>query len=263
MQSFMMRNWLAMGSALTLAFSVINSFASKAIAEPAHTAPPTLTTLLDTLEQAANVQDLDAVLTLYSPDFSHADGFDRDSYGVALTTLWNAYPQLTYDVELVEWHSEDDGYLVTETLTQISGTRFDSGREFTLVAQIQSRQHIENGQIVYQEISTEQTRLLAGPNPPTVLLNIPEQVQPGGRFNFDAIVQEPLGNQRLLGRAIDEGVTAEDFAVPRPIDLEPLAAGGLFKIGHAPNTPDQRWISSVLIRADGWVIDTRRLNVTH
>ena len=80
---------------------------------------------------------------------------------------------------------------------------------------------------------------------------------------FDAIVQEPLGNQRLLGRVIDEGVTADDFTVPRPIDLEPLAAGGLFKIGNAPTNPDQRWISSVLIRSDGWVIDTRRLNVTN
>ncbi|NJN20946.1 MAG: nuclear transport factor 2 family protein, partial [Leptolyngbya sp. RL_3_1] len=43
----------------------------------------------------------------------------------------------------------------------------------------------------------------------------------------------------------------------------PLAAGGLFKIGNAPDSPDQRWISSVLVRSDGWVIDTRRLNVAN
>ncbi|MGD1907641.1 MAG: nuclear transport factor 2 family protein [Leptolyngbyaceae cyanobacterium] len=259
----MMRNWLAMGSVMTLASSAVGGLASPAIAEPAHTAPPGLVDLIDTLEQAANAQDLAAVLALYSPDFRHADGFDRNSYEAALVSLWADYSQLTYDVELLEWDSDGANRLVTETLTQISGTRFDEGREFTLVAQIQSRQYIESGQIVYQEISTEQTRLVAGTNPPTVVLHIPEQVGPGERFSFDAIVQEPLGNQRLLGRVIDEGVTADDFTVPRPIDLEPLAAGGLFKIGNAPTNPDQRWISSVLIRSDGWVIDTRRLNVTN
>jgi hypothetical protein len=48
---------------------------------------------------------------------------------------------------------------------------------------------------------------------------------------------------------------------PRPLDLEALSAGGLFKVGKAPMKPDQRWISSILIREDGIVIDTRRLTV--
>ncbi|MDA0268383.1 MAG: nuclear transport factor 2 family protein [Cyanobacteria bacterium] len=240
---------------------MVGTVVGPVVAEPAQTAPATLTSLLDDLEQAANDQNLAAVLALYSPNFSHADGFDLGSYGSALAELWGAYPQLTYDVELLSWEAQGDA-LVTETATQISGTRADSGREFTLVSEIQSRQRVENGQIVYQEILTEQTRLVTGANPPTVILHIPEQVAAGDRFSFDAIVQEPLGNQRLLGQALDEGVTATDFTVPRPLDLEPLAAGGLFKIGNAPAMADQRWISSVLIRSDGWVIDTRRLNVT-
>lgn len=258
----MVGNFVKIGSGLTLASLALGTVVGVANAEPAHTAPPALTTLLNRLEQAANVQDLATVIALYSPNFIHADGFDRSRYEAALAELWAAYPQLTYDVELLAWERDSSGRLITETLTQISGTRFDSGREFTLVAEIGSRQQLENGQIIYQEIFSEQTRLVTGANPPTVVLSIPEQVAPGDRFSFDAIVQEPLGNQRLLGRVIDEGVTATDFTVPRPIDLEPLAAGGLFKIGTAPEVPDQRWISSILIRSDGWVIDTRRLNVT-
>jgi hypothetical protein len=257
----MVGNFVKLGSVFTLV-TALGAAVGPAHAEPADTAPPALTTLIDTLEQAANAQDLATVIALYSPNFSHADGFNRSSYEAALADLWAAYPQLTYDVTLLTWERDSSGRLFTETLTQISGTRFDSGREYTLVAEIGSRQQLENGQIIYQEIFSEQTRLVTGANPPTVVLHIPEQVDTRDRFSFDAIVQEPLGNQRLLGQALDEGVTADDFTTPRPIDLEPLSAGGLFKIGNAPETPDQRWISSVLIRSDGWVIDTRRLNVT-
>ncbi len=249
------------GVMLILGTLMAGGILGPAMAEPANTAPAALAAMLDDLEEAANRQDLAAVIALYDVDFSHEDGFDRSSYGAALADLWEVYPQLVYDVELLSWDGRGDAF-VTETMTQISGTRFDSGREVTLVAAVQSRQRIENGQIVYQEILTEQTRVVSGANPPTVVLHIPEQVAPGERYSFDAIVQEPLGNQRLLGRVIDEGVTATDFMVPRPIDLEPLAAGGIFKIGNAPDSPDQLWISSVLIRADGWVIDTRRLDVT-
>jgi hypothetical protein len=92
-------------------------------------------------------------------------------------------------------------------------------------------------------------------------VQLPETVAPNSRYSFDAIVTEPLGNRVLLGRAFEEGVTGDDFLTPRPVDLEALAAGGLFKIGRAPEKPDQRWVSAIIVRADGFVIETRRLGV--
>ena len=70
-----------------------------------------------------------------------------------------------------------------------------------------------------------------------------------------------MGDRLLLGVAVNEGVTAEDFLTPRPLNLEALSAGGLFKIGTASDKPDQRWVSAVLISDDGIFIDTRRLSV--
>ncbi|NJN22541.1 MAG: nuclear transport factor 2 family protein, partial [Leptolyngbya sp. RL_3_1] len=257
----MARDLGRVGAILIFGGLLAGAAAGPVLAEPGQPTPAALVSLVDGLEQAANAQDLATVIAFYSADFSHGDGFDRNSYEAALAALWQAYPQLTYDVALVSWEATTEGGFITETVTQISGTRFERGRDYTLTAEIQSRQRVVNGQITDQEILSEQTRLVAGANPPTVVLNIPKQVSPGDRYPFDAIVQEPLGNQRLLGQVVDEGVTATDFMVPRPVDLEPLAAGGLFKIGNAPDSPDQRWISSVLVRSDGWVIDTRRLNV--
>jgi hypothetical protein len=231
-----------------------------AIAAPAETAPPLLTNALTEIERAANGQDLAGVMGFYSAGFQHADGFNRSEYEAALSQLWSTYTTLTYDVELLSWEASGSA-LIAETLTTITGTQRQLGRDLTLTATVQSRQRFENGQITSQEILAEQARLVSGSNPPTVTLQLPEQVALGASFGFDAIVKEPLGDRILLGRALDEGVTAEDFLKPRPLSLNELLAGGLFKIGQAPDAPDQRWISSVIVREDGLVIDTRRLRV--
>ena len=134
-------------------------------------------------------------------------------------------------------------------------------RSAELESVIRSRQTYEDEQIITQEILSERNQLASGPNPPTVTVILPERVAPEEAYEFDAIVQEPIGDNYLLGVALDEGTTSEDFFTPRPIDLELLAAGGLFKIGDAPTDADNLWISGLLIRDDGLVIVTRRLRV--
>lgn len=224
------------------------------------TAPAELVNALTAIEAAANAQDIDQLMALYGSDFAGPDGFTRDQYQATLSEFWDQYSTLTYDVELLAW--ENDGpALVAETLTTVVGTQRMAEREMQLTATVRSRQRYENGQLVSQEILSEQNRLTSGATPPEITVQLPETVAPGREFNFDAIVDAPLGDRLLLGLAFEEGVTPEDFLTPRPVDLEALTAGGLFKIGTAPPTPDQRWISAVLVREDGIVIDTRRLTV--
>lgn len=224
------------------------------------TAPAELVSTIEAIETAANAQNLEQLMALYGGDFQGPDGFTREQYQATLSEFWNQYDSLTYDVELLSWEETPTG-LMAETLTTVEGSQLAAGREMRLTAEVRSRQRYENGQVVSQEILAEESRLATGDNPPTVNVQLPEAVAAGAEFNFDAIVEEPLGERLLLGLALDEGVTAEDFLVPRPVDLEALSAGGLFKVGKAPAKTDQRWISSVLIREDGMVIDTRRLTV--
>ncbi len=233
---------------------------SAAEANPPDQAPEALQAAIATVEAAANAQDLQQLMALYSPDFESADGFTRDQYAATLSEFWSQYVTLSYDVVLTEWEPANNGF-IAETTTTVQGMREVAGRSLNLTATVTSRQHYEDGLIVSQQIVDETSRLTSGMAPPSVAIRLPAKVTPGQRFAFDAIVQEPLGDRLLLGRALDEGVTAEDFLAPRPIDLTELATGGLFKIGTAPDHPDQRWISSVLIREDGIVIDTRRLRI--
>ncbi|ASC72294.1 uncharacterized protein XM38_032500 [Halomicronema hongdechloris C2206] len=230
-------------------------------AAPADTAPADVVAAIDAMEAASNQQDLEAVLQFYDESFRHQDGFDRSELEAVLKQFWQHYTALTYDIELVSWESTTSGY-ETETLTRVEGIQRRDGRQLTLTAEVRSRQRFEAGAIVYQEVLSEESRLTAGSNPPNLTLNLPQQVDLGERYEFDAIVAEPLGERDLLGRALDEGVTSDDFFKPRPLNLNVLAAGGLFKIGQAPSQPDERWISAVIVREDGLVITTRRLQVS-
>ena len=211
-------------------------------AETAETAPAELTSAIAAIEAAANAQNIEQLMALYGSDFIGPDDFTRDQYQTPLSEIWAQYSTLAYDVELLSREPID-------------------GRDIALTSTVESRQNYAGGQVVAQTILSEQTQLMSGTMPPTVDVRLAETVAPGEAFSFDAIVAEPLGDRLLLGVAVNEGVTAEDFLTPRPLNLEALSAGGLFKIGTASDKPDQRWVSAVLISDDGIFIDTRRLSV--
>jgi hypothetical protein len=234
-------------------------------ASPAPTAevPPTeLSSLLTGIDAAANQRDLAAVMQFFSRSFIHGDGLTYRTYQEAVSNFWERFPTLAYQTALNSWSREGTA-IVAETTTTVTGTQSLNDRDVTLNATVTSRQRIENGKIVRQEILSERSQLSTGESPPTLDVELPERVAIGREFAFDAIVQEPLGNRLLLGAAMEEPVQARGYQTSPPIELELLSAGGLFKVGRAPALADSRWISAVIIRDDGLTIETRRLRVVN
>ncbi|MEM9265110.1 MAG: nuclear transport factor 2 family protein [Cyanobacteria bacterium P01_F01_bin.13] len=230
-----------------------------AYAAPPETAPAALVNALEQIEAASNEQDLEAVMAFYADSFTNNDGFSYATLEATLPQIWERYDTLNYRVELQSWEEADDGY-IAETVTYIDGVQ-TIPRHLTLESVIRSRQQFTGQKIISQEILSERNQLNSETPSPEVVVILPERVALGESYGFDAIVQEPLGERYLLGAALDEGTTADDFFVPRPIDLELLSAGGLFKLGDAPEQADTLWISGLLIREDGLVVITRRLRV--
>jgi len=249
--------WLTIGLATSLSGLLLP------LKSPAQSsdAPAELKTFLSQMDQAANSQNLQGVLQFYGSNFVHSDGLTRQTLEQALSDLWKRYPKLTYRTELKSWKMEGNR-MVAETVTSIAGTQKEGDREWTLTSTLQSRQQLENQKIVRQEILTEHSEIKSGSNPPTVKLTLPEEVRPGQEFTFDAVVQEPLGEDILLGTALEEPIKADGLLKPTTADLEVLSAGGLFKVGRAPNRPENRWISAVLVRQNGITLITQRLRVT-
>lgn len=245
---------------LTLSVALGWGLSRPALAASPANAPSDLVQALSQIEAASDSKNLEAVMAFYAPAFASADGFNRAQFEQTLQSFWAQYSDLDYEIELVSWEAGSNGG-TAETITRVKGTQVRPDRQMNLTAEVRSRQRFENGKIVYQEVLSEHSQLTSGSQPPTLSVLLPEQIKPGAAYTFDAIVQEPLGERSLLGTALDEGVTPEDFLAPRPLLLDVLNAGGLFKVGQASEQPDSRWISAVVIRENGMTIDTRRLRV--
>ena len=224
------------------------------------TAPAELKNSLTQIDAAANRQDVNAVMQFYSQNFTHSDGLNRQSLQQTLTQLWKRYPNLNYRTELKSWEKEGDA-LVVETVTQITGTQRMDGKNMKFESALRSRQRFQGQKIVQQEILGERTQMTAGVKPPTVDMKLPEQVRIGQSYSLDAVVQEPLGDDLMLGAAVEEPVRGDRFAKPAPVDLELLSSGGIFKVGRAPLKKGNYWVSTVVIREQGMTTVTQRLRV--
>ncbi|MEH1932619.1 MAG: nuclear transport factor 2 family protein [Nostoc sp.] len=225
-------------------------------------APAELKNLLTQIDAAASRGDVKGVLQFYSPNFTHGDGLTRQTMERSLISLWQRYPKLQYTTKLLSSKPEGNG-IIAETETQITGLPSGSANNLALNATITSRQRIAGGKIVRQDILSERTLLTSGSKPPQIEIKLPQQVQVGQKYNFDAIVKEPLGDDFLLGTALEEPIQPDKLLNPTPVDLELLTSGGLFKVGQAPSTPGSQWVSAVILRGNGMTMITQRLQVVN
>jgi hypothetical protein len=123
-------------------------------------------------------------------------------------------------------------------------------------------QEIKDNKIVYQNIQTERVDITSGKNPPRYEVRVPSKVKVNQEFDFDVIVKDPLGDDVLAGIALDEKIEPIRYLDPKSPDLEVLSAGGIFKRVKAPSTPQERWLSAILVQGEGLVLITQRVQVT-
>lgn len=253
------RRWQAWVATVSLVAGIVTLTAPSVQAQnPA--APEQLKSLLTGLDSAANSQNARSVVEFFSPNFTHSDGLNRQTLQESLATLWKRYPNLKYRTELKAWKQEGDA-IVADTVTYITGVKKEGDREFKLSSQLEARQRVENQKIISQEILNERSQLTSGVNPPTLKINLPSEVRSGQEFSFDAVVQEPLGDDLLMGAALEEAIKPEGFLNTTTATLEPLNSGGIFKVGKAPNNSEQHWLSAIVVRHDGMTLVTQRLRI--
>jgi hypothetical protein len=254
------RQSLNFSLSLLLGLGLTFTLATGLRAEKPETAPANLKTLISKIETAANERDIKQLMEFYSPKFTNSDGLTYEKTKKALTHFWERYNNLQYTTTLESWSRSGDK-LTANTITKITGTGKVQGRVVGMNATIRSRQQFQGNKLVYQEILSERVELSTGKNPPSIQVRIQEMVKVGEEFDFDVIVREPLGDDLLAGTAIDEKVDIERYINTKPLELELLQSGGLFKRVKAPATPENRWLSAILIQGDGIVVVTQRVKV--
>jgi hypothetical protein len=221
--------------------------------------PRELLDVVTKIDLAGNNQDLTLIEANISPNFTNEDGLDYNSYISSLKKTWEKYDNLKYTTSIESWKREGN-QLVATTITNIEGTYEISGKKLTINSQIKAEQYFTNNQLVKQKILTEKTEVTGGENPPKVTINLPEKVRPGQEFDFDVILQEPIGSDLILGAAIEDKINPELYLNPSTFELDTLSAGGIFKRVKMPVTPEDKWYSVILIRADGLRMITQRVD---
>jgi len=224
------------------------------------TAPTALKTMLSNIDAAANGRKLTELSRYYSPNFTTSDGLNKAAWQQSLGQLWQNYSNLTYTTTLEGWQAAKNGY-TANTVTKITGIQNMDGRTLKLQSTIQSRQKIVGGQIVQQQVLQERTQVSSGTKPPTIELNLPNQLRSNAEYSLDAIVNEPLGEDVLMGTTIQQPVSARAYAQAPKYKLELLTAGGLFKIARAPGKSGDYWFSTIFIRPTGMTTLTQRVRV--
>jgi hypothetical protein len=222
-------------------------------------APAAVTNVLGKVDQAANSRQLTVLLENFAPSYT-VDGMSRNEWQQQITNLWQRYPNLRYQTTIQTWKPEAGGFMV-ETLTTIKGSHNLNGKTGSIFAKMTSRQRIANGKIVQQQILSEQVRSTTGNKPPTVELTIPDKLRTGEEYSIDAIVQEPLNNDVMMGALSEQLVNSRSYGKATPYKLELLSTGGLFKNTKAPNKAGDYWLSAIFVRPDGMTIITRRIHI--
>jgi hypothetical protein len=142
-------------------------------------------------------------MQFYSQNFTHSDGLNRQSMQQSYLKSGSATQKLNYRQKLISWEAKGDE-IVAETVTTITGAGKVDGKDTKIESTVRSRQRFQNQKIVQQEILAERTQMTTGAKPPTVNMKLPEQVRVGQSYNLDAVVQEPLGDDLMLGAAVEE-----------------------------------------------------------
>jgi hypothetical protein len=223
------------------------------------TATSDVKALLQQFDTIANQHQVDQLGRIYSPDFSSSDGLTLQQVEASLQSLWELYPDLSYSTQLKSWRQEGEAVIV-ETVTNIEGNRPWLGKTATLTGELASRQTFIDQKLVRQEVLAEKMTLTAGENPPKVSVRLPEKVKPGQQFDFDVILEMPLGDDLLAGSAFAQDIDPVSYQFdPTQIKLELLQAGGLFKRVVAGEDP--QWLSALLVSPEGMVLVTQRLAI--
>ncbi len=222
--------------------------------------PKELLEVVTKIDLAANNHDLKLIEQNISPKFTTEDGLNYETFVSSLEKLWSKYKDLKYTTTIESWTQNQDE-LVAKTITNIQGNYEINGKKFTLSSDIKAEQYFVNNQLIKQKILAEKNEVITGEKPPAVTINLPEKARPGEEFDFDVILQDPIGSDIILGGVLEEKIDSSLYLKPSSLELEALSAGGIFKRVKLPLTKEDHWYSIILIGTDGMRMITQRVNI--
>jgi len=208
---------------------------------------------LQALESALNARDDAALSSLLKP----GPGLDPVLLRQRRQVLRQHFPDASWTVRAGS--PLRDGR-PTVTL-HVTGTKVLGGSTFRLDAQQTLILQSDGRHLTGQTLLAESSLLRSGEKALPVVLQIPDAVLTGQRYDVDVIVDEPLDGALVAGGIAP--VTPQQVAAMEspPLELGALGGGGLFKTVRAPQTPGSQTWAVLLVHPQGVVAATKRVRV--
>jgi len=216
-------------------------------------AAPAAPAQLQALEAALNAAD-DAPLAAL---LRAGPGLDPGELRQRRALLRQRFPDLRWQVKAGP--ARGDGQPTVSVLA--TGTRLQEGASYRLDAQQLLALDSDGTHINGQTVLSATSLLRSGEKALPVLLQVPDAVLTGQRYDVDLIVEEPLDGSLLAG-GISAVTPAQVAALESPaLELGALGGGGLFKTVRAPLTPGLQTWALLLVHPRGVVTATKSVRV--
>ena len=204
--------------------------------------------LLSDVENALNKKDIKSL----------KDYFNEDEALVItdkFSNIIDEFGDLNWQITSKTTKEGDENYWEV----QLTGIKIIDGEKFVLLSNFDYYFSILNGKIEDGFIRNDLTTIRNDNNFIDINIDIPDRVLSGSNYNLDIIINEPLDLEIYAG-----GLTAykEDSLFGQNILLEPLLAGGIFKVTRAPSKPGIQIWTGIIAHKEGLITFTKTVEIT-
>ena len=143
---------------------------------------------------------------------------------------------------------------------KLYGSKNLNGKKFKLESIFNFTISLDNGLIKQSNIENNLTTIRNDDNQIDIKISIPDKVLTGSRYDIDILLNQPL-DEIIIAGGIKE--YQEGKLLNQSIPLEPLAAGGIFKVSRAPLVPGIQTWTGIIAHPSGLISFTKTVNIVN
>ena len=141
---------------------------------------------------------------------------------------------------------------------KLYGSKTLNGKIFNLESSFNFIFNSDNGLLKQSNFQNSLTTIRSDDNQIDIKILIPDKVLTGSKYDIDIILNQPLEETIIAGgiKEYQEGKLFNKY-----ITLEPLAAGGIFKVSRAPLIPGIQIWTGIIAHPSGLVSFTKTVHI--
>ena len=204
--------------------------------------------LLSNLEKSLNEKDIKNL-----ENYFHED--EELLIKNKLSNIIKEFQDLKWEISYQNSAEGQRNYLEVK----LKGTKIVGEKEFILESSFDYYFSIFNGKIKDGIIRNDLTTIRNDNNLLDININIPDKVLSGSNYYLDIIINEPLGAEVYAGAIMSY---QDNSLFGQNIVLEPLLAGGIFKVTRAPSQPGVQVWTGIIAHPKGLITFTKTVEIT-